>query len=234
MFSFLLTMTGVLLGALAASVVFLLLRKGAKRAPERITIAAVAERVRAVGKLVGLEVHAKEIATSVKGWGWLPPILLSQARLAVIFHFEKQYWTDLTKVRAADVEETGRDAASGRVRFRLRLPAVEGSLRLLDVEPYDIQAGRVLGLLDVIQMDAPTQKDLIKRAQEQASGLFTMNEERYVREARASVERQMSALLGLFGVDAEIEWAEAARSAGAQGMTIQGGAVGSGGGAGRA
>ncbi|HCT46206.1 MAG TPA: hypothetical protein DF699_13435, partial [Phycisphaerales bacterium] len=99
------------------------------------------ERVRAVGKLVGLEVHAKEIATATKGFNWLPPILLSQAKVAMIFQFEKQYAVELGSLDERDVEDMGNG------RFRVTLPPIVGSLRLMDVEPYDIQQGRVLGLV---------------------------------------------------------------------------------------
>src|SRR5580765_5199491 len=79
----------------------------ARSAPERVGVQTVVERVRAVGKLVGLEVFAKEIATATSGWAWMPPVLLSQARLAMIFHFEKQYWVDLSAIGEGDVEERG-------------------------------------------------------------------------------------------------------------------------------
>lgn len=205
MFAFLLVVCGVALGGMAAALAFMLLRKGAAKAPTQITTHTIAERVRSVGKLVGLEVTAKEIATSVKGWSWLPPLLLTPARVAMIFHFEKQYTVDLTRVGPTDVEDAGR-TPTGAPRYRLRLPPIEGSLRLVDLEPYDIQAGRALGLLDVIQMDATTQKDLIRRAQDQASSLYQSNDARYEREARASVERHLSALLSLFGVEVEVTW----------------------------
>lgn len=200
MSALILTILGITGGVIATLFV---LRLVGKKAPiDAVTTVAIAERVRAVGRLVGLEVCAKEIATSAKGWGWMPPLILSQARVAMIFHFEKQYAVDLARVREADVETLGDN------RFRLTLPPIEGSLRLTDIEPYDIQAGRVLGLLDIIQINAPTQKDLIKRAQEQAAGLYEANDERYRREAMASVERQVGAFLALFGVRVEIAWAD--------------------------
>ena len=188
---------GLTLGGL---IVFLLLRKAGKAAPTSITVTTITDRVRAVGKLIGLEVNAKEIATSTKGFKWLPPLLLSQARVAMIFHFEKQYFVDLSRVGRNDVQEL----APGR--FRLRLPPIDGTLRLNQLEPYDIQAGRVLGLLDVIQVDAPTQKQLMTQAQDQAAHLYTSNDSRYRAEARSAIERQLSALLDLFDVDIEFEW----------------------------
>lgn len=188
-----------LAGALGVWVI--LLRRRAQSAPSRVeSVTMVADRVRAVGKLVGLEVHAKEIATSTKGWSWVPPLLLSQARLAMIFHFDKQYFVDLGKLRQSDVQEV----ADGR--YRVRLPGVEGVLRLSDVTPYDIQAGRVLGLLDVIQMNAPTQRELMKVAQEEAAELFRAEEERYRNEAERAVERQLATLLGMFDAEVEVVW----------------------------
>lgn len=173
--------------------------------PAKIDVHGVAERVRATGSLVGLEVAAKEIATATKGWGWLPPIVMSQARLAMIFQFEKQYAVDLGQLRAEDVERVGAG------RFRITLPEVTGKLRLVDVSPYDIQAGRVLGLLDVIPMSAERQKELMKAAQEQAGQLLAASEASYVRQARASVERQLRSLLGLFDLELEIAWRDAPR-----------------------
>ncbi len=168
--------------------------------PTKIDIHGVAERVRATGSLVGLEVAAKEIATATKGWGWLPPIVLSQAKLAMIFQFEKQYAVDLGALRPDDVERLGPSS------FRITLPQVQGKLRLVDVSPYDIQAGKVLGLLDVIPMGAERQRELMKAAQEQAGELLAGSEAQYVRRARASVERQLRSLLGLFEVELEIRW----------------------------
>jgi hypothetical protein len=156
-----------------------------------------------VGKLVGLEVCAKEIATATSGWAWLPPILLSQARLAMIFHFEKQYTVDLARVGPDDVSELGPG------RFSLRLPPIQGALRLIDVTPYDIQAAKVLGLLDLVSMTADRQKDLMRKAQQQASELYEASDERYLSAARLSVERHLRALMELFGVDVEVRWQEA-------------------------
>lgn len=189
---------GIGVGVLATLILRAVLRRSPRGEVVRVDeVQVIAERVRAVSRLVGLEVSAKEIATARKGVAWLPPILLSQARLAMIFQFEKQYAVDLSKISPGDVENlTG-------MRYRLTLPAIEGTLRLIDVSPYDIQDGRVLGLLDVIQMNATTQKALMERAQEQAARLFETSDARYLGEARASVERQLKSLLGLF--DAEVE-----------------------------
>lgn len=198
MLEFLLILVSLLAGGLIA--VLILRRKGSAAPLQVIRTQTVAERVRAVGKLVGLEVHAKEIATSTKGWSWLPPILLSQAKIAMIFHFEKQYFVDLTRLKPDDVEQTEPG------QFRVHLPAIEGTLRLTDVTPYDIQAGRVLGLLDVIQMNAETQRQLMQAAQEQAADLYNKAERRYVTEAQHSVGRQLESLLSLFDAQIEIVW----------------------------
>lgn len=198
MTNFLLILVSLIAGGLAT--LLIMRRFGAKAPIERIESQMIFERVTAVGRLVGLEVCAKEIATSRKGWGWLPPILLSQARLAMIFNFEKQYSIDLARLRREDVSETSPG------RFRITLPSIDGALRLIDVTPYDIQAGRVLGLLDIIQVDAPTQQDLMKHAQSQAASLYETNEQRYLAEARRSVERQLTALLSLFDVEVEFVW----------------------------
>ncbi|MBX3359586.1 MAG: DUF4230 domain-containing protein [Phycisphaeraceae bacterium] len=206
--------TGLALGGLG---VWFVTRKfrgwsGSRRRQERIVTQTIAERVRAVGKLVALEVFAKEIATATTGWAWLPPLLLSQARLAMIFNFEKQYFVDLSRVRTEDVErlepEVAAGVPTGGGRFRVRLPKIEGSLRTIDITPYDIQNARVLGLLDVIPMTADRQRDLMKRAQEQAAELYKSNDERYLREAKLSAERHLKSLMELFGVRVEVVWDE--------------------------
>ncbi len=166
----------------------------------------IAERVRTVGKLVGLEVCAKEIATAKKGWAWLPPLVLSQARLAMIFQFEKQYFVDLHQLNTHSV----RKLAPGK--FSITLPPIQGSLRLTDVTPYDIQDGRIMGLLDVIQMNAQAQAELMRRAQDEASDLFTQGDTRYQTQARQAIEQQLQSLMHLFSVTIEIHWQEADES----------------------
>lgn len=199
----LLVLTGLAIGAVFVAVVALILRRSSDGAPISIVGSeTIAEKVRAVGKLVGLEVHAKEIATSTKGWSWIPPILLSQAKVAMIFAFEKQYFVDLHRISPSNIEQV----APGR--FRINMPAVEGTLRLCDVSPYDIQAGRILGLLDVIQMNAQTQKALIRAAQDQAAELFENNETRYLEEARTTIAHQLETLLSMFDVQVEIHWGD--------------------------
>lgn len=186
--------------AAGAGAMLWLMRRGRAGARSSVTTEAITEQVRAVGRLVGLEVCAKEIATATRGWAWLPPLLLSQARLAMIFSFEKQYAVDLARLTRHDVQPTGAG------RYRLTLPPIQGLLRLIDVTPYDIQDGRVLGLLDVIQMTAERQKELMSQAQNQAAELYAANESRYIAEARRSIERQLGTLFGLFGLEVDLEW----------------------------
>lgn len=171
---------------------------------DRVITHTVAERVRSVGKIVGLEVAAKEIVTTTSGWGFLPPILLSQARLAMIFQFEKRYECNLALLGERDVEQLGAGV------YRLRLPNVTSSLRLVDVTPYDIQAAKVLGLLDIAPMSAARQKEMMDRAQSEAAGLLDRHDHRYQAEARASIERHLRTLLGLLDLQVEIEWEEPA------------------------
>ncbi len=191
---------------IGAGVVFFLvssLKRGRKGGGvDKISLRMLTERVRAVGKLVGLEVHAKEIATATTGWNWLPPILLSQAKIAMIFQFEKQYAVELGAITESDVEDLGDG------RFRVTLPPIVGSLRLMDVEPYDIQQGRVLGLVDVINMNAERQSLLMKTAQTQAAELFEKNDERYEAQARDAIERQLHSIAKLFEGSLEIHWRE--------------------------
>lgn len=193
--------------ALGVTIVMLLRRRGGRAPVTNVFTSTVADRIRAVGKLAGLEVHAKEIATSTKGWSWVPPLLLSQAKIAMIFHFEKQYFVDLSRLAQSDVELIDNaQPGADRARYRITLPPIEGVLRLVDVTPYDIQAGRMLGLFDVIQMDAQTQRELMQAAQEQAGDLFRQGEGRYIESARRSIQHHLEALFKLFDVDIEARW----------------------------
>ena len=193
--------------AVGAVVCLLLARLFGKQAPVRhMSSGVVVDRVRSAGRLVALEARAKEITTSRKGWSWMPSALLSQARVAMIYHFEKQYSVDLGAIDASDLKELGGG------RFRLRLPDVEGRLLINDIQPYDIQSGRILGLVDVIPVDADTQRELMDMAREEAASAFTNDEGRYIAEARASAERQLASMLGMFGVSIEIEWGEGGAS----------------------
>ncbi|MDX2114150.1 MAG: DUF4230 domain-containing protein [Planctomycetota bacterium] len=203
-----LVFVSLLAGVLMVAVLLLLIRRKAAAAPvTEVRMHTVAERIRAVGKIVGLEVHAKEIATSTRGWAWVPPILLSQAKIAMIFNFEKQYFVDLSLLRPGDVELLDPvGPGNDRARYRVILPVIEGALRLTDVAPYDIQAGRILGLVDVIPMNADTQRALMQAAQEQASELFRRSEAKYIESARRSIEQHLHSLLHLFDVDVAIAW----------------------------
>ena len=183
----------------AAAVLWISARHRGRRR-DSVVIHTVAQRVRSVGKLVGLEVTAKEIATASAGWTWLPPLVLSQARLAMIFEFQRQYAVDLTRLEDANV------GALPDGRYRLTLPPIQGDLHLIEITPYDIQDGRVLGLLDVIPMKAQRQHDLMKRAQADAAGLFERSDARYADHARRIIAQQLRAFLSLFGVQAEVVW----------------------------
>jgi len=193
-----------LAAVVGAGIVFYLLsslkRARAGKDIDKISLKIITERVRAVGKLVGLEVHAKEIATATSGFSWLPPILLSQAKIAMIFQFEKQYAIELGAISEFDVADLGEDT------YRITLPPIVGSLRLMDVEPYDIQQGRVLGLIDVINMNAARQTELMRTAQDQAAELFEKNDERYIHQAREAIERQLNSIAKLFDITLELEW----------------------------
>ncbi|MBC7772278.1 MAG: DUF4230 domain-containing protein [Pyrinomonadaceae bacterium] len=199
-----LILSGLLLGG---SLMWYIPRRSGKHSRDRrqwrtenVSTQMIAERVCSVGKLVALEVSAKEIATASAGWSWLPPLIFNQAKLAMIFHFEKQYSIDLASISADDIREIGPG------KCRLRLPLIVGQLRLTNMTPYDIQSARVLGLLDLIPMTAERQKDLMERAQHQAAGLFEAWDARYLAEARVSAERQLRMLMDLLGTQVEFEW----------------------------
>lgn len=205
-----LIMVTFLAGVFLAAAVFVVLRHKANRKrgrsdpPKADQTIVLAERVRSVGRLVGLEVMVKEIATASRGFHWMPPLLLSQAKVAMIFQFEKQYSIDLTRIEHTDIEQVGQN------RFRITLPPIEGSLRLSDVTPYDIQHGRVLGLFDVIPMTAERQTELMTAAQRDAARLYEGKEPKYLAEAKRSVSRHLSSLLELFDVKVEVVWSDEA------------------------
>lgn len=196
---------GLFIGLLIAVVGVLLLRKRSRADSlegAKVTTEIIAERVRATGKLVGLEVSAKEIATAKKGWDWLPPLLMSPAQLAMIFHFDKQYSVELGRITNDCIVPLGHN------KYRLTLPPVDGQLRLTDVKPYDIQDGKVLGLLDVIQMKANAQGQLMQKAQDEAAQLFETSDQGYKEEARRSIRKHLEALFHLIGAEVEVAWDE--------------------------
>jgi hypothetical protein len=196
---------GLFIGLLiAAFVVLFLRRRGRSDSLEGATVTTeiIAERVRATGKLVGLEVTAKEIATAKKGWDWLPPLLMSPAQVAMIFHFDKQYSVELGRISASNIEHLGIGS------YRLTLPPIDGQLRLTDVKPYDIQDGKVLGLLDVIQMKANAQGQLMQKAQEEAAKLFEQSDQGYQEEAQRSIGKHLEALFHLIGAEVEVVWTD--------------------------
>lgn len=190
---------------------------------DRVVTQHITERVRSVGRLVALEVCAKEIATATRGIadGWLPPLLLSPARVAMIFQFRKQYFVDLSAIGADDVCElpTVTDERRRRLglaparRVRITLPALESDLALSGVTPYDIQAGRVLGLVDIIPMNAERQAELMRKAQSHAAQVFDDQDGAYRAQAAEAVEGQLRSLLGLMGVEVELVWRERAATA---------------------
>ncbi|MFG0257851.1 MAG: DUF4230 domain-containing protein [Phycisphaerales bacterium JB043] len=171
-----------------------------KRVSTTIHAHAVIDRVRETGRLVGLDVRAKEIATSTQGWGMLPALFFTQAKVAMIFEFEKQYAVDLSRLGEEDIERVGND------RVVIHMPRVESSLRLLSLTPYDIQAGRVLGLVDVIPMNAERQAALMDVARKQAVEVFEEADARYAAQAQRSIENRLRAVLRMSGVDAEFVW----------------------------
>lgn len=186
----------------AGCVVFgLWLGRRSRAKPLEVQTQMITERVRSVGKLVGFEVFAKEITTAKQGVNWMHPALVSQSRLAMIFHFEKQYYIDLEELRPEDIREVGPK------RFRIVLPPVRGDLVTRDFEMYDISSGRVLGLIEVNPMSADRQNEMKRVAQQQAAHQFYQNDGKYEMKARTSLERTLSSLAEMLGAELEFEWA---------------------------
>lgn len=218
MVAIILVILGSALGIVAA-LKFASWRNRKTKTVDRVVTQHITERVRSVGRLVALEVCAKEIATATSGIadGWLPPIIISPARMAIIFQFRKQYFVDLSAIGAEQVCELpdGRDERRQRLglepqrRVRVTLPALQSELALASMTPYDIQAGRILGLVDIIPMNADRQAALMTRAQEHAAKVFEDQDEVYKSQAVAAVEGQLRSLLGLMGVQLELVWTDA-------------------------
>jgi hypothetical protein len=217
----LLVLGGVL--GIVAALKFAAWRRGKVKTVDSVVTQHITERVRSVGRLVALEVCAKEIATATSGIadGWLPPIILSPARMAIIFQFRKQYFVDLSAIGAEQVLELpdSRDERRQRMgleslrRIRVTLPPLQSELSLSSMTPYDIQAGRILGLVDIIPMNADRQSSLMSRAQEHAAKVFDDQDGAYKAQAAAAVETQLRSLLGLMGVRLEVVWADAPEGA---------------------
>lgn len=188
---------------LGGGVMFILLRrsKGGMAEPTRTLSESIVERVQSVGRLTGLEVSSKEITTQVKGgFKWIPKLVISPARLAVIFHFETHYYVDLGHLEVTDVRMVGPN------QYEIVLPRIEHTFMLKELEAYDIQAGRLLGLLDITSLDAETHNDLMQRARTEAESMFQKQNERYSKQAERAVAQQMAALLQMFGVEVNVRW----------------------------
>ena len=180
----------------------LIFRRGrrAGRNKPRVTCRGVTQQVSAVGRLVALDVNAKEIATATSGPDWLPPALLTRAKVALVFHFERQYALDLNALEAEDIVRL----SPGRVR--LRPPPIRSRTTLVDLEPYDIQSGKLFGLLEIIPMNAARQRRLMAAARESACTLSDADEQSHIALARASAEREIRRALQSLGLAVEFDW----------------------------
>lgn len=209
----------ILLTAILTGLVFVLggalgfvllrnLKRGSKSRKPRVEVHTIVDRVRAVGRLVGLEVSTKEITTQTSGgFKWIPSLLISPARLAVIFFFEAQYSVDLSELTVESVRHIEDN------RYELTLPPVTDRFLFRDLEAYDIQSGKLLGLIEITGLDADTHNDLVQRARAEAESLFRQQADRYEQQARETIARQVVSLLGLFDVAVQIRFATPAPAA---------------------
>ena len=62
-----------------------------------------------------------------------------------------------------------------------------------------------------LRMDAQAQKELMDKAQTEATRLYEGHWARYEHEARRAIGQQMASLLGLFDVDLDVRFADDAR-----------------------
>jgi len=186
-------------GWLAARFVFRRGRRVRSKGP-RVTCSGVTQRVASVGRFVALEVTAKEIATASTGPQWLPPVLLTRAKVAMIFHFRHEYALDLAALSQGDITTT----RSGRVR--LRMPELKANTVLVDLEPYDIQSGKIFGLIEVIPMGAARQRTLMAAARKQAGTITEEDDQSQRAMARASAEKHIRRMLGHAHLAVEFDW----------------------------
>lgn len=188
---------------LAGLGVLLFLRwKGVGKVEREIDVHRIVERVRAVGKLVGFEVLHKEIVTEIEKLKWMPKMLVTPARVAMIFYFEKQYYIDLLKLSEADIEEI----APGR--YMLTIPPLAGDFCVRQMEAYDIQSRKVVGLFDATGIDEQRFNHLMERAREEAENLYEKQADRYEVQARESIARLIKGLFDRFDIDVRIRFAD--------------------------
>ncbi len=186
-------------GWYAARFIFRRRRQPRRKAP-RVACSGVTQRVASVGRFVALEVTAKEIATASTGPQWLPPALLTRAKVAMIFHFRHEYTFDLAALGDGDIttQRTG--------RLRLRMPEMRSNTVLVDLEPYDIQSGKVFGLIEVIPMGAARQRKLMAAARQEAGTVGVEDEHAQRAMARSSAEKHIRKMLGHAGVMVDFDW----------------------------
>ncbi|MEO1585239.1 MAG: hypothetical protein AAFR96_11805, partial [Planctomycetota bacterium] len=77
------------------------------------------------------------------------------------------------------------------------------------------------GLVDVIQMKADAQAELMSQAQTQAAELFETADTNYLAEARRSIERQLTSLLALVDANVDIIWKDDLEPAPTEQPTLQ-------------
>ncbi len=171
--------------------------------PSIVTTHSVVERIRAVGKLTGLEVSTKEITTQTKAsWKWVPRLVLSPARMALIFNFERHYFVELSELGEESVRKR-----SPR-EWEITLPALRNEFIFRGIEAYDIQAGRLLGLA-VDSLDAPTHNLLIEQAREESKKVFDRQDRAYRQQAMQVIAHQLRSLLAMFQIDVTVRFAGA-------------------------
>jgi Protein of unknown function (DUF4230) len=185
-------------GWYAARFFFRRRRQPRNKAP-RVTCSGVTQRVASVGRFVALEVTAKEIATASTGPQWLPPALLTRAKVAMIFHFRHEYTFDLAALSDSDIMPQ-------RGRLKLRMPEMQSNTVLVDLEPYDIQSGKVFGLIEVIPMGAARQRKLMAAARQEAGTVGVEDEHAQRAMARSSAEKHIRKMLGHARLVVDFDW----------------------------
>jgi len=191
--------------ALAVAGVILFLKwKGVGKVEREIDVHRIVERVRSVGKLVGFEVLHKEIVTEIEKLKWTPRMLVTPARVAMIFYFEKQYFIDLLKLSESDIEEIRPGL------YQLTIPPLDGDFCVRQMEAYDIQSRKVVGMFDATGIDENRFNQLMERAREEAEKLYDKQADRYELQARESIARLIKGLFDRFDGRARRRWCRAA------------------------
>ncbi len=146
------------------------------------------EKMRSVGELIVLRVLAKEIVTQSEHWAgefgkrflsWL----WSDRKLAMVFEFDINFKYDL-RSSDFDIEDLGQG------HFRLKMPTCHYDIAIKSSKVYDVQAGRLRLLPDVINVfGGDVDQDDLNRLMEEAQSNIERAAKELIDAKRADIEQ---------------------------------------------